>query len=152
MSGKTKLTGVLAGLGRVAIDSAVFMYHFEGSSKYQPLARLVFDRLEGGKIAGVTSVVTVAEVFANKRVIASDEVTAAYRYVLEHWPGLTVAKPGIEAAILAGALRARYNLRLPDAFQVAAGLLFGAEVLITNDELLRRVKEPRVVILRDYLD
>ena len=151
MSGKkTSLTQVLAGVKRVAIDAAVFIYHFEGNQEYLPLTRVLFSKLERGEIKGVTSGVTVAEIFANKKVIMSEDVVAAYRYVLENWPGVTVTRPDIEEAMLAGAIRGPYNLRLPDAFQVAAGLLFGAEVLVTNDEGFRRIKDPKVVLLKDY--
>lgn len=50
---------------------------------------------------------------------------------------------GIESA----RLRAKYNIRTPDAIQLAAGLVNGAKVFITNDANLKKVKEIKVVVL-----
>ncbi len=48
-------------------------------------------------------------------------------------------------------LRARYNLRTPDALQIAVALEKGCEAFLTNDGQLKRVTELRVLIL-DELD
>ncbi len=44
-------------------------------------------------------------------------------------------------------LRARYNLRTPDALQTAAALDTGWQAFLTNDTQLKRVIELRVLIL-----
>ena len=49
----------------------------------------------------------------------------------------------------AAELRARYNLALPDAFQLAEALSSGCDAFSTNDLDLRRVKELRVLALDD---
>jgi predicted nucleic acid-binding protein len=51
----------------------------------------------------------------------------------------------------AAELRARYNLSLPDAFQIAAALAAGCEAFLTNDNGLKRVTELRVLVLDDWL-
>jgi len=68
---------------------------------------------------------------------------------------LTTA-PGIElfditAAIAeqAAQLRAKYNLRTPDAIQVAACIELGAEYFLTNDNRLKLVKEINVVAVTE---
>lgn len=52
-----------------------------------------------------------------------------------------------ESAQQAAELRARYNITLPDALQIAAALNTDCEVLLTNDGSLERVKELRVLVL-----
>jgi predicted nucleic acid-binding protein len=52
-------------------------------------------------------------------------------------------------ALQAAELRARYNLQLPDAFQVAIALAAGCEAFLTNDTMLSRVTELRVIVLDD---
>ena len=47
----------------------------------------------------------------------------------------------------AAELRVRYNLRTPDALQVAAALAAGCEAFLTNDGTFKRVTELRVLIL-----
>ena len=44
-------------------------------------------------------------------------------------------------------LRARYNLSLADAFQVAAALNVGCDAMLTNDVALRRVNEIPILIV-----
>lgn len=46
-------------------------------------------------------------------------------------------------------LRARYNLRTPDALQIAAALSAGCQAFATNDRQLQRVTELSIVILDD---
>lgn len=52
-------------------------------------------------------------------------------------------------ALQAAQLRARYNLQLLDAFQLALALAVNCEAFLTNDAIFRRVLETRVVLLDD---
>ena len=42
-------------------------------------------------------------------------------------------------------------LRTVDSIQIAAALSVGADVFLTNDERLKRIKEIKVLVLKDYL-
>lgn len=53
------------------------------------------------------------------------------------------------AAQRAADLRARYNLGLLDAFQVAAALAGGCNAFLTNDRMLLRVQELPILVLDD---
>jgi len=44
-------------------------------------------------------------------------------------------------------LRARYNLRTPDAIHIATAIVAGCDAFLTNDLALRRVTELRVLTL-----
>ncbi len=50
-------------------------------------------------------------------------------------------------AELAADLRARYNLRTPDALHVAAAIDGGCDAFLTNDVDIRHVKEIKVLVL-----
>jgi predicted nucleic acid-binding protein len=55
---------------------------------------------------------------------------------------------GVDAvAESAAELRARYNLSLTDAFQIAAALSAGCDAFLSNDTALKRVTEFRVLVL-----
>ncbi len=49
----------------------------------------------------------------------------------------------------AGEIRARYNILLPDAFQIAVALAAGCEAFLTNDVTLNRVTELRVLAIAE---
>lgn len=44
-------------------------------------------------------------------------------------------------------LRARLNIRTPDALHLAAAIVGGCDVFLTNDEKLKRCTELRVEVL-----
>lgn len=50
-------------------------------------------------------------------------------------------------ALEAAQIRARYNLQLPDAFQIAVALAAECEAFFTNDNVFRRVTELTVLLL-----
>ncbi len=54
-----------------------------------------------------------------------------------------------DCARQAAELRARYNLLLPDALQVATALRQGCDALLTNDVALRRVSELTVLLVSE---
>ena len=67
---------------------------------------------------------------------------------------LITAGPGTRFVILneqiardAALLRARYNLSLTDAFQVAVALASGCDAFLTNDTALKRVTELSMIVL-----
>lgn len=56
-----------------------------------------------------------------------------------------------EVSELSAKLRAKYNIKTPDAVQIATGVLYGASVFVTNDPALEKVSEIKVVVLDDFL-
>jgi len=48
------------------------------------------------------------------------------------------------------ALRAQYDVRVPDALQIAAALEAGATAFVTNDRRLAKVRELQVLLFDDY--
>ncbi|MGH2599180.1 MAG: type II toxin-antitoxin system VapC family toxin, partial [Dehalococcoidia bacterium] len=73
----------------------------------------------------------------------------AYRDVLRQSAHVEMLDLDPMIAERAADLRARYDLRLPDALQVAAALVVGAGYFITNDTRVRRVTETEVIVLAD---
>jgi predicted nucleic acid-binding protein len=47
----------------------------------------------------------------------------------------------------AAEIRVHYNLKLPDALQVAVALVSGCDGFLTNDAALQRVTELRILLL-----
>ena len=46
-------------------------------------------------------------------------------------------------------LRAKFNIRLPDALQIAAAMTTGCEAFLTNDDGLKRVTGIRVLVVSE---
>jgi len=69
------------------------------------------------------------------------------------FPNLRILPLDIALAREAARVRASTRLRMPDAIQVAAAYLCGADAIVTNDHRwVGRVTQPALVLLDDYLD
>ena len=72
-----------------------------------------------------------------------------YRNAIRNMPNISNIKFDVEIGFMAGSLRAKYGLPLPDMLQVAAALSQPANAIITNDIDLQRVRETNVFLLSD---
>jgi predicted nucleic acid-binding protein len=79
------------------------------------------------------------------------DVVNFYRFVFHSFPNLILAKVDAYIADLASDLRAKYNLRAPDAINLACSLAHKAGGFITNDRMLLRVKEINVLMMQDLI-
>jgi predicted nucleic acid-binding protein len=70
-----------------------------------------------------------------------------YRDLLLTSKGFQTLSIDTNIAELAADLRARYRLKTPDAFQIAAALSVGCQAFLNNDKALQRVTELRVLTL-----
>jgi predicted nucleic acid-binding protein len=145
----TKLSDALVGVGHLALDSAPLIYFVEAQPRYGPLVAEVFQRIGIGQIAGHTSVVTLTEVLVKPLLTADHALVATYRDLLLNSEGFETSPVDRAAAEHAAELRARYNLRTPDALQLAVALRDGCQAFLTNDMRLKRVTELRVLVLDD---
>lgn len=136
---------------RVCIDTAPIIYFIEKHPKYIDLLHPVFAEIDAGNIDAITSTVTLLEVLVLP--LRNDDKTLAkkYREVLLYSEGFTTYEMLHEVSELSAKLRARYNIKTPDAIQIATGVLYGASVFITNDPALEKVSEIKVMVLDDFL-
>ncbi|MDF5728726.1 MAG: type II toxin-antitoxin system VapC family toxin [Rhizonema sp. PD38] len=140
----------LEGVTRLFLDSAPVIYFAEQDAQYFPLMRVVFEYIQNGVILGVTSPVTLAECLVLPYRLGQTQLQQNFITLMlgsDHMVFHPIPVPSI--AIEAALLRARYNLQLPDAFQVAVALAAKCEVFLTNDITFRRVTEMRVLVLED---
>lgn len=100
-----------------------------------------------GVFTGVITPVTAAELLVkplqSKRTALADH----YRAALHSLPNIRLVDISPEAGVMAGALRAKYNLPLPDMIQAATAIEINSTALISNDKALQRVKEVNVILL-----
>lgn len=136
----------------VGIDTAPFIYLIEEHPTYDPIVAPFFrDRIKAGQNYGVTSVITVSEVLVQPLRRNEPELIERYEAAMRRGRNILVAEITHAIAKRAARLRATHNLRLPDAFQLAAAIEHGASHFITNDARLKRVNDIRVLALDDYL-
>lgn len=145
----TTLNDALAGVIRLGVDTAPVIYFIEANPKYDSLVTEIFQRIDHEQIRGVTSVITLIEVLIHPLLKHDTHLQQEYRDLLLQSSNFETVPIDLAVAEQAALLRARYNLRTPDALQVATALCAGCDAFLTNDASLRRVTEPRILVLDD---
>jgi predicted nucleic acid-binding protein len=79
---------------------------------------------------------------------ASDRALAdRYRTIFYHTRGIKVLPISLAVADRAAELRAKHNLRTPDALHVASAITSRCDAFLTNDAGIKRVDDIKVLIL-----
>jgi predicted nucleic acid-binding protein len=143
----TALDDGLSGITTLGLDSSVFIYFVERNPRYVDLVREVFRRIGARQFTGCSSVVTMTKVLVLPKRTGDSALEQAYRAMLLRSRNFRLLNTTREVAGTAADLRARYNLRTPDAIQLATALGAGCEAFLSNDLGLRRVAELRVLAL-----
>jgi predicted nucleic acid-binding protein len=144
------LAGRLREYDLVAVDSCVLIYFLEAHPVYGPAGKTVMQMIEKGEVKGISSTVAFLEVMVGVYRAKSPHLADKYYALLREFPRLEWVELDFEIADLAAKIRAQYNISSPDAIQLATARLGGADVFLTNNRDLARVKESKVLILDDY--
>lgn len=129
----------------VFLDTAPLIYFIEGHSVYQPILSSLFEFNDKGGFSFVTSSVTLLEVLVKPLREGRKAIAEQYRDILTTAPGIELFDVTSTIAEQAAQLRAKYNVRTPDAIQLATCIELGADYFLTNDNRLKAVSETTVV-------
>jgi len=136
---------------RVGLDTTPFIYQYEDHPDYADLTQALFERIERGKARAFTSTLTVTELLSGPKKSRREDLEQEYRRVLDMLPNLTIVPVTLDIAIQAADLRAKYNMRTPDAIQLATAQVMNCPAFVTNDIHLKRVTETQVLVLQDWI-
>lgn len=131
----------------IALDTMCFIYYFEGNNAFVPKIAGILKEIESNKLKAITTVITISEVLIKPLMEKKIELADEYKNVINSFPNLTVLEINQHIATLAASLKAKYRIKLPDAIQIAGALMGGAELFISNDKKLKRIKEIKVATL-----
>jgi len=149
--GVDDLTRLLSTLRLISLDTMVFAYHLADHPRYSALTTAVLDAVESGRLNAVTTTVTLTEILTAPAKAGEQQALQDYEIFLTRFPNLHIAPLDVEMAREAALVRGEAGLRTPDAIQVAAARLAGAEAILTNDRRwVGRFDRPAVVLLDDY--
>ena len=132
----------------VGLDTAPVIYYIEEHPAHLARIRPFFEAAERGEFRVVTSFVTLIEVLVHPLREGRPELAEEYRNILLQSPALTAIPLDEGIAEEAAGLRARHNLRTPDAIQLATAIRSGASWFLTNDAELADLSEIPVLVLK----
>jgi predicted nucleic acid-binding protein len=137
--------------GPVALDTQIFIYFIEEEGRYLPVIKPVFEAIDRGELVGVTSGLSLMEVLVVPYRSGNAALAERYESFLTNSRGLRFIE--VDRRLLKGAaqLRATFNLKPPDAIQVAAALAGNCNSFLTNDRRIPAVPGLHFVQMKDYL-
>lgn len=134
----------------IGLDSMVFIYHFEKNQRYFPITTYILNSIESGKVKALTSIVSLIEIQTGALKLKDKKLAEQYRLILTSFPNLQLLDLDQQIGSKAAELRAKYDMRTPDAIQVATAIVSKADSFLTNDEALKVVKEIEIVLLKEF--
>lgn len=135
---------------KVCIDTAPIIYFIEKHHTYYSLLHPLFAGINSGDIKAFTSTVSLLEVLVLPFKTNNNELAEQYRNILLYSKNFSVFELSNEISERAARLRAKYDIRTPDAIQIATGIHHGANAFLTNDANLRKVIDINILILDDF--
>lgn len=144
--------GLLSDLGEgpVALDSSIFIYFIEEHPRYLPVAEPVFAAVADGKLAAVTSSLTLLEVLVHPLRANLPTLAAEYEPILTRSAGITLVPLELRIVRSAAHLRATTGMKTPDALHLATALASSCSAFLTNDERIPNVPGLRILRASAY--
>jgi predicted nucleic acid-binding protein len=145
------LKGVLKNHRRLMVDTAPIIYLIEESDIYLKVIEDIFDhgKKEGNNI--FSSVITLSEVLTQPLKNKRTDLVERYKDFLLSSDDFTIYSIDPLIAEKSSILRAKYEIRTPDALQLAVGIENDATLFVTNDNGLKKIKEIDVLVLTDHI-
>ena len=134
------------------LDTAPFIYFIEGHSQYHERLLEVFKLNDDGTIKFQTSTLTLLEVLVLPLKLNKSDLAKQYEEILTSSPNIDIYDVDISVSKQAAELRAIYDLKTPDAIQLATAINHNADFFFTNDLDLNRVSEIEIITLAKLKD
>lgn len=137
--------------GPVALDAQIFIYFIEEDGRYLPLIKPLFEAIDRGDLAAITSGLSLMEVLVVPYRSGNAALADRYESLLTHSRGLRFIEVDRQLLKAAAQLRATFKLKPPDAIQVAAALVGECKSFLTNDRRIRPVSGLKILQVKNYL-
>ncbi|MEQ1924412.1 MAG: PIN domain-containing protein [Pyrinomonadaceae bacterium] len=135
---------------RLYLDTAPIIYAIEEHDVYWLHLQPIWTAFTAGEVQIVTSEITLLETLVRPLRDRDSKLADTYNELLT---GSEVFLIPISTDILRAAaeLRAKHNLKTPDAIHAATAITSGCQYLIANDNGFRRITTIDVIILDDLI-
>ena len=136
----------------IFVDTMPFIYFIEESPVYvETVGEFFAGALRHKNYRLMTSAITLAEVLVHPYRQDNDDLVAEYEGIICETDDLRVVPIDRTTARRAARLRADHSLKTPDALQLAAALVNGADYFLTNDKGIAKIGLPQIVLLDNLM-
>ena len=144
-----KIDTALQAVQRLYIDAAPLIYYVEEHPTFIAKMDRIINLIEASSLEAFSAVLTLTEVLVQPLKTDDEQLVQEYRDILVNSGAYTLVSITATIADSAADLRARYNLRTPDALHVAAAIQTGCDAMLTNDSGIKRVQELAILVIDD---
>ena len=129
-------------------DSMLFIYHFDGHSRFGPLVASILDRMEARNDTLCTSTFGVAEVLAGPWRTGAQEVAQRYMRFFRS-PDIRLVDFRLSTAESFAEIRGKLGVSAPDAIHLACAAEIRADLFLTHDRRLSGKVVPGIDFISD---
>lgn len=133
----------------IFIDTAPFIYFFEDHEIYADVMERLFLDFESRNAQLVTSLITYTEIITKPLKHGKSRLMEKYRAYFTGSRNISLLPFSIQCAEETARIRCAYNLKTPDAIQIASAITCGADCILTNDASWKRITEIPVFCMDD---
>jgi predicted nucleic acid-binding protein len=137
----------LRGIHHLAFDSSPLIYLVEKHFVYFDRVLSIFQYVANGSLTGNCSTLALMEVLVQPKKTGNIKLATEYEIILVNSSNFELHPITTSVARRAAEIRARYNLRTPDALHVATAIEAGCDAFLTNDLGLKRITDIQVFVL-----
>lgn len=132
---------------KIGLDSMCFIYYLENNPQYTPVLKIIFKGLEEGRLVGIGSNLSLTEILIHPRYLKFPRLLKSGKELMLTLPNFSLIAPTDEICFKAATIGARYHLKPIDAIHLTTALIEKVDFFLTNDERLKVVKKPKVLLL-----
>lgn len=145
-----KIPEKLKGRKGVVIDTNIFIYALEDDPNFGEISEFVLAQADAGVFEAAITPITAAEIITKPLRMNRPDLADKCRSAIRSLNHIKQVDISYRAGELAGALRAKYALPLPDLLQAAVAMDHDRPALITNDKNLLKIQELDVILIDDF--
>jgi len=145
------LNSALQGVKIIFLDTAPIIYFIENHPQFSDIVEVFIEQLDQGNIQGIISPVTVAECLVNPLKNKDQKLQQDFVDFMLRQKSIRLKETDVNISIKAAQITANYNLKLPDALQVATAIIAGCDSFLTNDKKLSRISELQILVISDFV-
>ena len=144
-----KVNNAIQGIRRLFLDTVPIIYYVENHPNYYELTQVIFDGIDEGLLLGVTSPISLSECLVYPYKLGLIALAQDFIYLIVDGENINFVLIDEDIGNLAAQMRARYNLSLTDALQIATAIQSNCDAFLTNDLQLKRVNELSILVISE---
>ncbi len=106
----------------ICLDTSPIIYYIERHPKYINILRPLFSEISSKNLFAFTSTISLLEVMVLPLRRGDIALAEKYKEIMLYSENFTVYEISKDISELAARIRARYEIRTPDALQIATGI------------------------------